>query len=58
LLEVLQVLHEVPEAHLKLTGSNLKQSIAKLNFHEAPEAPEAPEANYFLPDVGVISAEL
>jgi len=31
-LQVLQELHEAPEAHLKLTGSNLKQTIAKLIF--------------------------
>jgi len=29
-LQVLQELHEAPEVHLKLTGSNLKQTIAKL----------------------------
>jgi len=46
-LYVLQELHKVPEAHLKLTKSYLKNTIAKLqilkhlkqtNFHEAPEA--------------------
>jgi len=31
-LQVLQELYEAPEAHWKLTGSNLKQTIAKLIF--------------------------
>jgi len=31
-LQVLQELHKAPESHRKLTGSNLKQTIAKLIF--------------------------
>jgi len=31
-LQVLRWLHEAPEAHRKLTGSNLKQTIAQLIF--------------------------
>jgi len=49
-LQVLQMLHEAPEADRKLTGSNLKQTIAKLIFMKHLKYLKQLLQNYVLPD--------